>query len=119
MRSATEDLFEVHRVSGRGLLGPINSSCVAFITWLAPCQDGQIPQKADTHLPTHLSIAFPSISLPTVSDPTQLPPGVRIWLLPLGQKATADGMTQDPFVNSHFLRECLGKSVDSVSVKLF
>lgn len=84
MCSATEDLFEVHRVSGRGLVGPINSSCVAFITWLAPGQDGQIPQKADTHLPTRPSVHCLSIHFPpTASDPTQAPQisesGCALW----------------------------------------
>lgn len=68
MCPATEDLFEIHRVSGRGLLCPASSSCVAFVTCLALGQDGRIHRKLIvTHLPICLlsSHSFPSPPCPT------------------------------------------------------
>ena len=116
--TAAEDLFEVHRVSGRGLRCPASSSCVAFITWLALGQDGQNPQEADAHPPPHLSIVFPSF--PSAPSPAQPGfPQVRTRMLPLGPKPAPDGMTQDPFVNPRFLGGYLRKSVDNFSIKLF
>ena len=83
--TAAEDLFEVHRVSGRGLRCPASSSCVAFITWLALGQDGQNPQEADAHPPPHLSIVFPSF--PSAPSPAQ--PG-----FPRGQNPDAPSGAQ-------------------------
>lgn len=78
MCAATEDLFEVHRVSGRGLRCPANSSCVAFITWLALGQDGQNPHEADTHPPPTSVHCLPFISLCTLSNTAWLPPGQNL-----------------------------------------
>ena len=73
MCAAAEDLFEVHRVSGRGLRCPANGSCVAFITWLALGQDGQNPHW---HSPTALSVhCLPFISHCTLSNTAWRPPG--------------------------------------------